>query len=222
MENLREKITNIILKVAMAHHDDISKDDEDMADDAALEILALLPPKMSEEEIEKILPSADEYHSKLYKMHYDHSSIRERLSAYKDALGDIAKALSGKISKNEETLVASHTHNFIYIKETERYICDKCGLKIPEPSKPISNSGECKDCPYNDCTYLKENDCSKVRKVPEELEKDVRTSKPIKPSKEIGPIGYEQFEGKTRTGEIILIVDKLNEVIDHLNKRENK
>ena len=35
----REHLINIILKVAMAHHDDISKQDEDAAGKAADEIL---------------------------------------------------------------------------------------------------------------------------------------------------------------------------------------
>lgn len=40
-EIIREKLIDIILKVAMAHHDDISKADEDAACDAADEILKI-------------------------------------------------------------------------------------------------------------------------------------------------------------------------------------
>ena len=39
MEEIRDKLIDIILKVAMCHHDDISKSDEDAACDAADEIL---------------------------------------------------------------------------------------------------------------------------------------------------------------------------------------
>ena len=38
----RERLIDIILKVAMHHHDDISKSDEDAACDAADEILEIL------------------------------------------------------------------------------------------------------------------------------------------------------------------------------------
>ena len=38
-EDLVDKLTDIILKVAMSHHDDISKSDEDCAVNAAEEIL---------------------------------------------------------------------------------------------------------------------------------------------------------------------------------------
>lgn len=37
----RERLVDIIIKVAMAHHDDISKQDEDAAGNAADEILEL-------------------------------------------------------------------------------------------------------------------------------------------------------------------------------------
>jgi hypothetical protein len=43
IENIREKLIDIILKVAMKHHDDISKSDEDAACNAADEILATFP-----------------------------------------------------------------------------------------------------------------------------------------------------------------------------------
>lgn len=43
MENQREKLIDIILKVAMAHHDDVSKSDEDVACDAADEIIKTFP-----------------------------------------------------------------------------------------------------------------------------------------------------------------------------------
>lgn len=43
LENLREKLIDIILKVAMQHHDDISKSDEEVACDAADEILCKFP-----------------------------------------------------------------------------------------------------------------------------------------------------------------------------------
>ena len=39
MSNIRDSLINIILKVAMQHHDDISKQDEDAACDAADDIL---------------------------------------------------------------------------------------------------------------------------------------------------------------------------------------
>ena len=38
-KNIRDKLIDIILKVAMQHHDDISESDEDAACDAADEIL---------------------------------------------------------------------------------------------------------------------------------------------------------------------------------------
>lgn len=43
MKGIRDKLINIILKVAMQHHDDISKSDEDAACDAADEILKEFP-----------------------------------------------------------------------------------------------------------------------------------------------------------------------------------
>jgi hypothetical protein len=44
MENsIRDQLIDIILKVAMAHHDDISKSDEDAACDAADEIIKKFP-----------------------------------------------------------------------------------------------------------------------------------------------------------------------------------
>lgn len=49
LEEQREKLIDIILKVAMQHHDDVSKSDEDAACDAADEIIKIfpriLPPK---------------------------------------------------------------------------------------------------------------------------------------------------------------------------------
>ena len=39
--DMRERLIDIILKVAMAHHDDISKQDEDAAGEAADEILEI-------------------------------------------------------------------------------------------------------------------------------------------------------------------------------------
>ena len=42
-EDIREKLIDIILKVAMQHHDDISRSDEDSACDAADEILVTFP-----------------------------------------------------------------------------------------------------------------------------------------------------------------------------------
>lgn len=48
-KDLREKLIDTILKVAMQHHDDLSKSDEDAACDAADEIIEtfprILPPK---------------------------------------------------------------------------------------------------------------------------------------------------------------------------------
>lgn len=41
--SIRDKLTDIILKVAMQHHDDISKSDEDAACDAADEIIKTFP-----------------------------------------------------------------------------------------------------------------------------------------------------------------------------------
>lgn len=43
MKNVRDQLINIILKVAMKHHDDISKTDEDAVCDAADEILKQHP-----------------------------------------------------------------------------------------------------------------------------------------------------------------------------------
>ena len=46
-EVLREKIIDIILKVAMAHHDDISASDEIRAENSADDIIDLLPQLLS-------------------------------------------------------------------------------------------------------------------------------------------------------------------------------
>jgi len=54
--DLREKLINTILKVAMAHHDDISKQDEDRACDAADQILSLLQEPKPQQQIEEIEP----------------------------------------------------------------------------------------------------------------------------------------------------------------------
>jgi hypothetical protein len=81
----------------------------------------LLPPKMSEEEILKIIHKTAWQHpydtAKNYNIHYE------------PFLQELAKALSGKIAK-EETRFGD--------------VCSKCGKeKIVCRCKPISNSGEC-------------------------------------------------------------------------------
>jgi len=58
MKELREQIIDIILQVAMTHHDDISATDEMQAENSADQILALMPkPELaSGEEIEELKP----------------------------------------------------------------------------------------------------------------------------------------------------------------------
>jgi len=53
-QNLREKIIDEILKVAMAHHDDISKSDEDNAIEAAERIIKLIDIWTLDEILKKV------------------------------------------------------------------------------------------------------------------------------------------------------------------------
>jgi hypothetical protein len=96
--------------------------------------------------------------------------------------------------KEKETRVEEHEHNFIYIKETERYVCDKCGLKLsPTEQKEYCT---CKDTGH----YYKNgtitcNVCDKSQDKPIPAEKKEEETERIlsKWEKKLGIKPQEQF-----------------------------
>jgi hypothetical protein len=208
-ESLREQIIDNILKVAMAHHDDISQDDEYMASVSADSILALIGKcggnnkPLSIWQIETVLRNNS--------IVVEGKKLVIEEHRFSDVCEEIKSLATPTFSGEKEKQYPCVDCGKLRTKDeggTTFAVCDECWEKKYKPTEQKEIKVLCFSCEYQaSCDPIsKHTECSDYKPEP-------------KPKERIEPLDLTNWEKGGRSWQL---AKKQNEVINFINNRKGR